>query len=678
MNKYIKIAFIGASLCGLTACQDYLDEEPKSNILPENYFKDLSLVQAYVQDFYLWLPSHSDNSYGLGTFSSDNGTDNQAALKASSMWAPGTWLVPERASNWNFENIRKANFFFEQAQENFDNDVYNSNQSLAEQVMGEAHFFRAWAYWVRYKAIGDFPIVEKVYDNTQRDELVANSVRQPRNKVARYILDELTEAIKLLPEKSTKGKNGISKNAARLLRARVALFEATWLKHHKGTALVPGGPGWPGDAALLGTGFNIDDEIAYFLTEAMASAKVVGDEVVGKLATNTEAKEGQNTDYGSNNPYYTMFCDADLSAYDEVLLYRSYSVSENVTTQIQAQFQKNGGGSGWTRGLVNSFLMKNGLPVYDGNSGYNAAWENEGVSKTLTDRDSRIVIFTKGDDCVDTYSLSDKTPIIWREGWLLDGTSETRAVTGFAVKKGKGYNYAEAQGNNASFTGSIVFRATEAMLIYMEASYEKNGTVDGTADGYWKALRQRAHVDTDYSKTIAATVMAKEAEGDWGAYSHGALIDPTLYNIRRERRNELIGEALRMDDLRRWAALDQMITTPYIIEGIKYWGTCYADKTNPLCLKDDKGVFLAPIVDETSDKATMSAKVLSDYVRPYQITRTQNNVFDGYHFTRAHYLDPIGHDNFTRASTDGQMSGTVIYQNPGWGTNTGDAPTNLD
>ena len=39
------------------------------------------------------------------------------------------------------------------------------------------------------------------------------------------------------------------------------------------------------------------------------------------------------------------------------------------------------------------------------------------------------------------------------------------------------------------------------MLIYMEASYEKNGTVDGTADGYWRALRTRAKVDPDYNKT---------------------------------------------------------------------------------------------------------------------------------------------------------------------------------
>lgn len=73
----------------------------------------------------------------------------------------------------------------------------------------------------------------------------------------------------------------------------------------------------------------------------------------------------------------------------------------------------------------------------------------------------------------------------------------------------------------------------------MEASYEKNGSVDNTADKYWRAIRRRAKVDEDYNKTIAATDMAQEAKGDWGAYSHGQLIDATLYNIRRERRCDL-------------------------------------------------------------------------------------------------------------------------------------------
>lgn len=686
MNKYIKTLFIGASVIGLTACNDFLDEQPESSLTPQNYFKEASLLQAYVQDLYLWLPSHSDAGYELGTFSTDNGTDNQVGQDEPSRFTPGLWLVPDEQSAWNFDHIRKINYFFDYAQPNYESGSIVGSKSVIDQTMGEAHFFRAWAFWERYTTFGDFPIfTEALPDN--KTELLEKSVRQPRNLVARFILDELTEAIALLPESSSKGKNGLNRACAQLFRSRVALFEGTWLKYHKGTALVPGGPGWPGDASLLGEGFNIDDEIAYFLTEAMNSAKAVGDVYMSKLVQNTVSDTsdptnhyaGQDDKYMSLNPYYTMFCDNDLSAYDEVLLYRSYSVAQNVTTQIQAQFQKDAGGSGWTRGLVNSFLMKNGLPIYDSNSGYNPAWENDGVSASLKNRDPRVVIFTKGDYTIDTYSLVNGTPTIYRMGWMLDGGNRTACTTGYAIKKGKGYNYAEAQGNNASYTASITFRAVEAMLNYMEACVEKTGAVDGTADSYWKAIRNRAHIDPDYTKTVGATVMTKEAEYDLGAYSHGALLtNITLYNVRRERRNELAGEAQRMNDLRRWAALDQLATTPYIVEGIKYWGTCYADQTNPLCLKDDQGRFLAPVVGLSNPVSTMSPQSQGDYFRPYQKTTEANNLFNGYKFTRAHYLSPIGKNNFTNASLDGNIETSVLYQNPGWSTNTGTAASDLD
>src|SRR5690606_24596490 len=121
-------------------------------------------------------------------------------------------------------------------------------------------------------------------------------------------------------------------------------------------------------------------------------------------------------------------------------------------------------------------------------------------------------------------------------------------------------------------TGSITFRGVEALLNYIEAFYEKNGTLDGTGRQYWQAIRERAKVSTDIDKTIAATDIAMEALNDWGAYSGGQLLaDPTLYNIRRERRSELMAEGLRWMDLQRWRALDQMISTPYHIEGFKIW-----------------------------------------------------------------------------------------------------------
>lgn len=675
MNKFIKTILVGAVAVGFTSCEDFLDRQPESSLIPETYFTDAALLEAYTQNFYEILPAHGVNYYTLGTFASDNGTDNQIGLDPDATYAPGVWLTPQRSGYWDFSGIRQVNFFFENVLPLYESNGITGEPALIEQSIGEAYFFRAWMYWERYKELGDFPIIENVLPD-EKEPLLEASVRQPRNKVARFILADLDKAIAHLPVDSRKGKNGLNKACAQLFRARVALFEGTWLKYHKGTALVPGGPGWPGDASLLGS-FDIDSEISYFLGEAISSSKPVADAVVNDLVENTDAPEGQNVAYESLNPYYTMFCDQDLNRYSEVLMFKSYLLSEQVRTQIQAQFQKNGGGSGWTRGMVNSFLMRNGLPIYAANSGYDPAWENQGVTATLQGRDSRIQIFTKGDNSIDTYSLVDGSPVYYRMGWLMDGDGSTKATTGYAIKKGKGYDYREAQANNLSVTGSITFRATEAMLIYMEAKFEKDGALDGTADSYWKALRRRAKVDDNYSKTIAATIMTEEAKWDWGAYSAGSLVSPTLYNIRRERRHELMAEAQRMDDLRRWSALDQLISQPYQIEGIKYWGTVYNDPNSPLCMKRDNGSYLAPIVNETDGTGTMSAQAYSNYVRPYQITRQQNPVFDGLTFTRAHYLSPIGHDNFTRASTDGKVETSVIYQNPGWSTETGAAPTSF-
>ena len=105
--------------------------------------------------------------------------------------------------------------------------------------------------------------------------------------------------------------------------------------------------------------------------------------------------------------------------------------------------------------------------------------------------------------------------------------------------------------------------------------------------------------------------MAKEALNDWGAYSAGKLIDPTLYNIRRERRCELMAEGLRYMDLMRWRAMDQMISTPYHIEGFKLWGSMQhwydnEDGTSQLVYGMD------------NPKANVSDPAISPYLRPYE------------------------------------------------------------
>ena len=660
--KYLSTLLLGASLTGLTACNDYLDVEPQSDITPSAFFYTADDLAAYTINLYNNTFDYiAPGSYGISIFGWDNDTDNQAGVNASATrWVPGQWKVGTN-NYWtqgNWGEVRAVNYFFDQVLPKYEAGQITGG-SAVQHYIGEAYVIRAMVYFGFLQNIGDCPIVTTTLNDIE-EELIVASERQPRHKVARFIIEDLNKAISLLSESGPGGKNRVTKDVAYLLKSRVALYEATWEKHHAGTAFVPGGAGWPGKDAQ---GYNAQAEIDYFLTEAMSAAKVVADKLVGNLAENTGAAEGMDANFNSLNPYYTMFCDTDMDKYPEVLMWREYIEAQGLTHNIQMQLQRNGGGSGWTRGLVNSFLMQNGLPYYAEGSGYDAEWEKEGVAATLQNRDSRIQIFTKQDGDIDMYSTSGAVaPHEWH--WVLTGTNETRNVTGYSVKKGKHYNGYMQEAHHKGTTGSIVFRGTEALLNYMEACYEKNGNIDATAASYWKALRARAKVDTDFNKTIAATNMAKEAEGDWGAYSKGQLVDATLYNIRRERRNEFIGEGMRMMDLKRWRALDQVKN--YQVSGMRFWGSIY-----------ETSLAQYLVVDVQGGTGNMSAQEDGVYILPNRISAVNNSVFDGYTWCEAHYLSPLAQSVFRQTASGDQTDLTTsnVYQNPGWPLIDGQTPT---
>ena len=659
MKKYIKIFTIGTLLTGgLTGCNDFLDREPLDQVTPGKFFATENDLASYTINAYSF--ETVDNAYGINFFGKDNDTDNQAGTSTTpSFWIPGEKKVSSSTGDWDWGKIRACNYFFDHVLPKYEAGKIEGTPANINHYIGEMYVIRAYNYYKKLVSIGDYPIITTALPDIE-SVLTEASKRQPRHKVARFILDDLTRATELLSENGPGGKNRISKNVAHLLRARVALFEATWEKYHKGTAFVPGGPGWKGNAEDI-AGFNIDDEINYFLDEAMKSSQIVGDFIADNLTENTDTPEGMDASLKSINPYYTMFCDENMNDYAEVLMWRQFKEGF-VTNNLQMELCRNGSGSGWTRGMVNSFLMRNGLPIYAAGSGYDPEWEKVGVNTTLTNRDSRIVIFTKkpGDaNTVDKgdvgYYNTDGTPVYNTIRYIF-GDKASQATTGFMIKKGKHYSDLMANGHDRGTSGGIVFRAAEAMLIYMEASYEKNGNIDGTAGKYWRALRRRAKVDEDFNKTIAATNMVEEAKGDFGAYSHGQLIDATLYNIRRERRNELCAESFRWEDLKRWRACDQLATTPYVVEGMRYWGSGYETELKELCKVDPA-------------EGNMSAPELSVYILPYEKI-TKNNLVaaqGGFKFTPAHYLNPIGMAVFRQTATDkNDFSTSVVYQNPGW------------
>lgn len=635
-----------------SSCNDFLDKLPLDAVTPEHYFTSEADLASYAINMYGLFPRHE--GWGLGTIMrGDDHTDNQATVNASyERWVLGNKRVPQSGGSWSFTNIRSINYFFEQCLPKREAGLIQGSETNINQYIGEMYFLRAYEYFNKLKTYGDFPILTTTLpDNLE--SLTEASKRKPRNEVARFILKDIDTSIELMTNSPVGKKNRLTKNAALLFKSRVALYEATWLKYHKGTARVPGGPGWPGASKDYNQGFsiNIDEEINFFLTEAMSASKLVADAT--PLTQNTGVTNPNGT-FNGWNPYFDMFNASSMEDFGEVLFWKAYSTAQNVNHAVSYYILGGGGSTGFTKSYVDSYLMENGLPIYASSSGY--AGENT-IEDVKRGRDSRLQLFVSAPSDFRTANIEDPNSIFGVPPILQ--IPENKSVTGYRARKCLTYDPSQNVTSGVSQTyGCIVFRAAEAYLNYIEAAYEKNGSLDATAEKYWKQLRQRANVNDDILKTITATDLSKEE--DWAKYSGTSLVDATLFNIRRERRNEFISENFRYDDLRRWRALDMVKN--YQIEGFNLWESVYAN-----AYVNDSGESLLIEEGASTAQANVSSRTNSKYIRPNQIIKTNNEVYNGYNWHTANYLEPIAYQHFLiTADNSGDVKSSPIYQNPQW------------
>ena len=111
--------------------------------------------------------------------------------------------------------------------------------------IGEMHLMRALVYYNLLRTYGDFPIVTEVLPD-DKTVLMEKGVRQPRNLVARFILKDLDDAANMMYSKGFKNNTRLNRETALLIKSRVALYEASFERYHKGTGRVPGDDNWPG------------------------------------------------------------------------------------------------------------------------------------------------------------------------------------------------------------------------------------------------------------------------------------------------------------------------------------------------------------------------------------------------------------------------------------------------
>ena len=256
------------------------------------------------------------------------------------------------------------------------------------QYIGELYFLRAYAYFTMLQKWGDLPIVK---EDLPLDEeyLIEMNKRSPRNEVARFILEDLGHAVEYMSDNFDTRKNRISPDVAKLLKSRVALFEASWLENFKGTAFVPNGEGWPGKSKDYNASYEyplgtIDKEIEFFLEEAVASAEIVAEKYKNSLTQNTGKVPQSEED--PDNPYISMFGNTDMSTYPDVLLWREYSKGLGVVNNVEVGIQHGNNGVGLTRSMVESFVMKDGKPHYASHTGF--VYDDETLAKIRENAES--------------------------------------------------------------------------------------------------------------------------------------------------------------------------------------------------------------------------------------------------------------------------------------------------
>jgi hypothetical protein len=188
----------------ISSCDEILEVSPRGKYLSENYYKnDDALISAIsglyrqVKECNLWeeIPKWdicSDDYYRHGDHSQD------PALETFTFDAANKQLQ----FNWSskYEVISRANNIIMSIKE--DNTTFTP--AIKSRSLGEAYFFRAWAYWWLYLPYGEIPLISEE-DVTN---LNYNKPKATINEVFTQIESDLKASIDYLNPKESDGRAG--------------------------------------------------------------------------------------------------------------------------------------------------------------------------------------------------------------------------------------------------------------------------------------------------------------------------------------------------------------------------------------------------------------------------------------------------------------------------------------
>jgi hypothetical protein len=225
--KYTNKALLLITLLVSAACSDFLDEQDPSNLTPESFYTIPDHAEAAIAAVY-------DNARfyggGAGIFSSNwqlleapTGTSTTETAQNSDLnnlysltWDGNTGHI----NNWwrgIYQVVAQANLVLDRVPA-----ISPMDEAQKKRILGEAYFFRAWAYFYAVRLWGDVPLILLPQTATSEDFFPG---RTPQAEVYAQIVDDLKMAEAAgLPWTDQSGR--ISTAAAKSLLSKVYLTMA--------------------------------------------------------------------------------------------------------------------------------------------------------------------------------------------------------------------------------------------------------------------------------------------------------------------------------------------------------------------------------------------------------------------------------------------------------------------
>ncbi len=519
--KYLKIIIsLFLPLLAFQACEkdNFLNLLPKDQLTVGTTFTSYSNVQTYAWQFYNVFPGYVPAVPDLD-FNSD--LFLKAAPNSQPDWIWQRVIVPGSSSNWTapYKNIRSINIMLD----NLDNsDMIQTEKDHWKSV---GYFFRAFNYAGLVNKYGAIPWVETALTDADTDILFGP--RTPRDEVAQKILEQLLWAEQHIKPEGD-GPNTINANVVRALISRFGLMEGTWRKYH-----------------------NLGGAEQYIRASANASEALMA--AFPKLTPN----------------YDNDFNSLSLAGVDGIILFKQYELNQLV--HILCRYERSSSGrNDLTKKAVDMYLMTDGQtrwtsPLFAGDKTPYTEFRNRDrrlyytvpppfkvVTPNLASMEWSFTTNVADREYIDLMAqISDKEhKALPTDNWI--GSTVVQEPHYFDDKKGQAFNITYTGYRLYKYSNKLtyiydsdqndapIFRMGEVLANYAEAKFELGEFNQTIADQTINKLRDRGYI-----AHLNISAIPNDPTRD-------TTVDPVLWEIRRERAIELMGEGFRWDDLRRW------------------------------------------------------------------------------------------------------------------------------